>query len=122
MPPKPKGVKMDSLGLDASERALKKRDPISPSIRQTSILPSVWPSAQGDLDFMNANWKEWACMLHNVICSHRPLSLHLDERPVPSNPDLKPTTRRNWDLNNGVVSAAIMLHISLSKQDFLESK
>jgi hypothetical protein len=54
-PLKTKGAKKDSLSLDAAERALKKQDLISPSVRQTSISPSAWPSAQGDLDFTNAN-------------------------------------------------------------------
>jgi hypothetical protein len=121
--PRPKGTKKGGLSrAEANWRELKKQDLTNPSIHQTSISPNAWPSSQGALDFADANWKEWARTLHNVIRSHPPLSLHLAEATLPPDPDVEPTTRRNRDLNDGVVTAQIMLHISPTEQDFLESK
>jgi hypothetical protein len=122
-PPRKKGSKKEVLSsAEANWRELKKWDLINPSIHQTSILPNAWPSAQAQLDFADVNWKEWARTLHNVIRSHPPLSLHLVETPIPPDPDIELTAQRNWDLNDGVMTAQIMLHISPTKQDFLESK
>jgi hypothetical protein len=121
-PPRPKGKKKDISGKDLEWREMKKRDLTNPSIRQTSISPNAWPAAQAHLDFTEANWKEWARTLRNVTRSHPPLSLHLVDTPNPPDADLEPIARRNWDLNDGVVIAQIMLHISPAEQDFLESK
>jgi hypothetical protein len=59
-PAKPKGKKKNLSGKEAEWRKLKKRDLTNPSIRQTSISPNAWPTAQAHLDFTDANWKEWA--------------------------------------------------------------
>jgi hypothetical protein len=91
-----------------------------PSVEAIAISASSWPSDVPGLHLLQSNWIPWSKTLHDIIDVHS-LSQHLSPSIKPDSYS-NPIEYRNWELNDAVVKSFIILHLSETEKDFVNSQ